>query len=188
MVRCERATGIVPSLRRDCPVSEFVDEAAAHVPLLGGSDWGGAPHAWLNFGFCFGAEPVFGDEPDGRCRTNRLVGREVVAAGGRLLHPAAPLHLLAHAFAFGEPWAPNQIFAKIDAARPPGYWPVQRAVFLSEPVRYGPGHTYRTFFSLRREEEGIGFGVEVVSADDGYSFGKETAYVFGLPVTRASIP
>lgn len=188
LVRCERAVGIVPSLNRDCPVSNFVGEAAASAAPLSGSDWGGAPHVWLNLAFCFGADSRFGDEPDGRRRTNRLVREAVLAAGGRLLQPAAPLHFLAHLFAFGEPWAPNQIFAKLDGLRPSGYEPIRRAVFLGNPVCYGPGLTYRTNFAAFREEEGIGFRVGMVSADDGYSFGPETAYVFGLPVTRSSVP
>lgn len=187
-MRCERAAGIVPSLNRDCPVNNFVDEAAASAAPLSGSDWGGAPHAWLNLAFCFGADPCFGDEPDGRRRTNRLVREAVAEAGGRPLQQAAPLHFLAHLFAFGEPWAPNQIFAKIDGLRPGGYESIRSAVFLGDPVCYGPGLTYRTNFAVFREEEGIGFRVGVVSADDGYSFCPETAYVFGLPVTRSSVP
>lgn len=187
LVRCERALGIVPSLCRDTVVSEFVDEAARHTPLMGGQDWGGAPHAWISLGFCFGQNPRFGDEPDGRRRINRLVRAAVAESGGLALHPAAPLHFLAHVAAFGEPWLRNQIFARIDALRPGGYWPVQRVVFLHEPVRHGA--SYCDLFAIFREEVGTnGFRVGVVSGDDGYSFGDDTAYVFGLPVTKTTVP
>lgn len=176
-VRSELPRNTLWSLRASCPVSPFVDAMAERVPPASGD------FISARLGLVFGSDPIFGDEPDGRSRTNRKVREAVAAAGGREVHPAIPFLFLVTRFAFG---APNKVFADVGAALwdslPSGAsWPgkVQRLVFLHQPVEHGA--SYRDVLILCGEEVGVGFTVGVGSGDDGYSWGPDTAFVVERP-------